>query len=296
MSQRTVAATVAGVFVVTAVVFLVVGDRLGSQRSGETYRGEVGRIEERLAESEKSVMQLSRAIEDRDARFVAELERISAQMKELANARPTPRDEEIAASAASSSAETELSGDEFDLASALDEILAAENDQAAQAQWERIKKAGLLDRAIAELEALADENPDDPENHLDVGKACLQKLFTVSDLEKGKWAMKADGAFNRALELDENHWESRFQKAVALSFWPPVFGKQAEAIENFETLATQQEADEPRPEYEQTYVFLGNLYQQQGNEEKAKATWSRGLERFPESRELAQRTQATSEP
>jgi tetratricopeptide (TPR) repeat protein len=95
--------------------------------------------------------------------------------------------------------------------------------------------------------------------------------------------MKADGAFDQALELDPRHWDARFSKAISLAFWPPIFGKQAGAVKNFETLMLQQEeaGGASQPQYAQTYQFLGNLYMQQGNSQKAREIWSRGLRFFP---------------
>ncbi len=104
--------------------------------------------------------------------------------------------------------------------------------------------------------------------------------------------MKADEAFDAALARDDHHWDARFSKAVSPSFWPPLFGKQAEAIEHFETLMGQQEAlPQQGPKHAQTYLLLGNLYQQQGNNDKALATWNDGTQLFPDNHELAARVQ-----
>ena len=59
---------------------------------------------------------------------------------------------------------------------------------------------------------------------------------------KSRQANKADQAFDAALAVDEKHWDARFTKATALSFWPPIFGKQAESVRQFEILIDQQES------------------------------------------------------
>ena len=172
----------------------------------------------------------------------------------------------------------------------LDELHARETPRARrQAIWNEIREAGLLDRAIEEFENRARESPRDPDRKSELGLAYLQKVFGVNDLEKGAWAAKADRAFDEALAINPAHWEARFQKAISLSYWPPIMGKQPEAIRQFETLLSNQEALPARPEFAQTYIFLGNLYHQKGERDKAAETWRKGAGLFPQNRELAQK-------
>jgi len=73
---------------------------------------------------------------------------------------------------------------------------------------------------------------------------------------------------------------------MSLSFWPPVFGKQGEAIRQFEILVDQQ-ADLPRDaRYAETHLLLGNMYRQIGEEEQSLAAWQHGLELYPDHLEL----------
>jgi len=154
--------------------------------------------------------------------------------------------------------------------------------------WKRIREAGLTDEAVAHFERLAELDPSNPEAQVALGGAYLQKIFEVGNSpEAGTWATKADRAFDRALELDSGHWEARFAKAVSLSFWPPVFGKQREAIEHFEILSRQQDGMSPAPAHAETYLYLGNLYEQLGQLDKAKEAWKKGASMFPTNAELA---------
>src|SRR5262249_12430578 len=100
------------------------------------------------------------------------------------------------------------------------------------------------------------------------------------------WSEKAQQAFDRALELDDHHWNARFSKALALSNAPAFLGRQGEAMHQFEILMEQQEHAALAPEQVATYRFLGNLYAQNGEQEKALATWRRGLQRFPDDADL----------
>ncbi len=161
--------------------------------------------------------------------------------------------------------------------------------------WGEYAKLGLMDELVAYYEQLAAQNPSNPDLQVAAGAAYLQKLFTVgAGPAAGEWALKADAAFDKALSLDEQHWDARFAKASSLAHWPPVFGKQAEAISHFEKLVAQQQQGPQAGDKWQTYLLLGNLYQQNGKPEKALATWNAGLLAFPGNGELQKQIQLNS--
>jgi tetratricopeptide (TPR) repeat protein len=177
----------------------------------------------------------------------------------------------------------------FDLAGAIAELEDPDlTDEQWEAIWKRIRDAGKTEEAMAHFERLAELDPSNPDAQVALGGAYLQKIFEVGNSpEAGVWARKADSAFDRALELDSQHWDARFSKAVSLSFWPPVFGKQREAIEHFEILARQQEGMATKPSHAQTWLYLGNLYEQLGQLDKAKEAWKKGASLFPQNADLA---------
>jgi len=156
--------------------------------------------------------------------------------------------------------------------------------------WNRARAAGLDDELLALIEQRAEQNPGDADAQAELGAAYIAVLMDApAGPEQGKWGMKADAAFNRALEINPDHWDARFQKAISLSFWPPIFGKQAEAISNFEILVERQANLPKSPEHAQTYLLLGNLYQQTGDSDRAAAMWTSGAAMFPGNAELAAR-------
>jgi tetratricopeptide (TPR) repeat protein len=157
-----------------------------------------------------------------------------------------------------------------------------------QALWAEIGKAGMIDEVLAMFEQAAKDRPNDTIAHTDLGKAYIEKLQSVGSGEAGKWATKADKEFNSALTLDDHNWEARFNKAIALSFWPPILGKQSEAIENFEILVKQQQGQPGNEGYALTHLWLGNLYQQSGKTDKAIAAWQQGLALYPNHDQLKQ--------
>ena len=168
-------------------------------------------------------------------------------------------------------------------------------DRERQELFQRLRDSGRIDEYVAKIEELAAANPNDPVLQVALGNAYLQKLFGVSSgPEMGTWAYKSDGAFNRALELDDHNWDARFVKAVSLSNWPAFLGRGPEAIANFEELLDQQSEVRPRDEFAMTYLFLGNLHQANGDTEKALAVWREGLAKFPLVEELRNAIAAAS--
>lgn len=161
---------------------------------------------------------------------------------------------------------------------------------AREAIFTEAREAGEIDALVAALEERAAAMANDPDAQVLAGNGFLQQIYTTADgPQKGMLASRADQYFDRALELEPTHWEARFTKAVSLSFWPPVFGKQAEAIRHFEILAEQQSRQALADHHAQTYELLGNLYQQSGAHDKAKAIWTTGHELFPQNASFAEK-------
>ncbi|QDV07427.1 hypothetical protein Poly30_29510 [Planctomycetes bacterium Poly30] len=167
-------------------------------------------------------------------------------------------------------------------------LLASSDEMMMGGLWKRIVEEGRDEEVLAYFKALADANPNDPEAQLALGQAYLGRTQEAGASPlAGKYATLADQALDAALKADPQHWEARFTKATALSFWPPVFGKQASAIHEFETLITQQSGQTPNPQHASTHLLLGNMYHQTGQAEKALAAWKSGLELYPDNADLA---------
>ncbi len=165
--------------------------------------------------------------------------------------------------------------------------------QQKQEAWKLLRDAGKLDQAIAELEQRMASDPRSADCPAALGQAYLQKCGTIKDVrEQGILAMQADKVFDTALSLDPSNWEARFTKAVALSYWPPTLNKGDEVIQHFQTLVQQQEAQEPQPQFAETYAWLGDAYQKAGRSDEAKIVWQRGAALFPADEKL--RTKAAS--
>jgi len=189
------------------------------------------------------------------------------------------------------------SGPEATAAEAVGQLLqrlheAGDSEEEWHAIWKEARQQGLLYDLLAAFTTRAERSPGDAQAQSDLGAACLEATQHEEDpMKKGDLAERADKAFDRALALDDHHWEARFLKGLALSFWPSFLGKRSESIRQFEILVEQQESAERDQKHAQSYLYLGNLYEEAGQSDKAKAMWARGLRNFPDDAKLRAKVQ-----
>jgi len=175
-------------------------------------------------------------------------------------------------------------GDElaFDVKGDLDTLLGTNYFENTEA-WKRAFEAGKMDEVIEAMQALAEANPNDPKAQMDLANAYMAYL----QMDNSKWnmSMLADKQFDKVLEIDNQHWEARFTKAVSYTFWPKFLGKNKEAINHFETLIAQQESLPVENHHAQTYLYLGNMLADE-DPERARQIWQQGATRHPNNTEL----------
>ena len=149
--------------------------------------------------------------------------------------------------------------------------LLADADQVASTElWARLIAEDREKEVLDHLKALAEAIPNS-EAQLALGTGYLGRTQQSAGPMAGLHATLADEALDRALEADPEHWDARFTKAMALSFWPANCGKQPESIRQFETLLEQQQQLSPSADHPQSHFFLGKLYQQTGRPDMALA-------------------------
>ncbi len=252
-------------------------------------RQAVERLDQRQAELARAVEELRLAPASSGASRVAagEVERAVARYMEERAGQGLGAKDEAPAGGNAAGAEPAAAGSEA-VSQAFARLRNEDlTDEQQQLLWAEISKQGLSDELVAEFEALVEREPNDPDLRMELAGAYTQKIFEAGNSPMaGHWAIKADGCYDAALALDENHWNARFSKAISLSFWPPALGMQNKAIEQFEVLLEKQGQMPKNDEHAQTYLYLGNMYQQTGKPEKALATWQQGLALFPNSQEL----------
>lgn len=153
--------------------------------------------------------------------------------------------------------------------------------------FQRGKELGILDQALAEMEKFAAAHSAEPDAQVELAAAYIAKLMAVPEgMERGAWAMKSLAACDAALKAQPDHWAAQFMKGMNLSQWPAFLGRQPDAVKTFEKLIEQQERSAPDPKFAQTYFQLGTTYRGAGNVEKAREVFRRGLEIFPDNRQL----------
>jgi len=158
--------------------------------------------------------------------------------------------------------------------------------------WQKLRELHGVDAAADYFEQVAAANPGSADAQTDLGNALIQKMLQSTDeqqrIELGK---RIEQQFDQALELRPDHWEARFRKAVGMTYGPPLSGQQTQAIVHFEKLVAQQANSAPSSGYSQTYLYLGRLYAQRGDAERARQVWQNGLARHPQSSELQELVQ-----
>jgi len=292
--QLVLTVVVSGLTAVGAASLFAPTGAHASTAEGAATAATVAGLETSLAAVEAGQRELRASLDNLALRLAAGAPRENAQpLEDLEGAvtRVLEQREAAARSGAALAAAAATSADQLDLDDTIAALLDPTLDSGArEALWQKVREAGLLDEVLAVYEARAKANPNDPTAQVELGEAYLQKIFEVgSGPMAGVWANKADGAFDAALALDDHNWDARFTKAVSLSFWPPIFGKQPDAIEHFQTLLSQQAGQPKNAQYAQTYLMLGNLYAQQGKSADAEAMWKQGLQQYPDNAALKEK-------
>ena len=162
----------------------------------------------------------------------------------------------------------------------------------AEALWDQAAEAGQLHELLEAMEEHMAGLPETAVKHADRARAYYEAARALPTNEDGNWWVDSDDAYSHALELDPDHWDARYEKARNMSFWPVAYGGQAQAIRHFEVLVESQRASSPSPREAKTYVWLGNLYDQQGRRADAEALWREGLARHPQDDWLRKKVEA----
>jgi tetratricopeptide (TPR) repeat protein len=176
-------------------------------------------------------------------------------------------------------------------------LLTARNQAQKQARLEELRQTRQLDAALAHLRQLAAEQPDDPRIPTTIGQALLKQAQTLAESgdgdhlnEMGILGLQANQSFDAALKIDPQNWEAQFTKAAMMYYWPAELGRDNEVIQRLSTLIDQQEKMPGQADFAQTYVVLGNEYLKVGQRDKAQATWTLGLEKFPNDASLLKKS------
>ncbi len=285
-------------------ILLAAGSALAVAVGAQLFAGQRSEAQEPADGLALQVSELAAAVDG----LRAEQERSAAELAKLRMAPPAGNDERYAVGEIEAAIERYLAERPLGLdASPASAVMALADDFAAtsvrsliegltddsqewierEELWQKIRSAGRLDEVIAEFERMALNDPMNPDRQVELGWAYIEKIQEVGGALAGKWATKADEQFDKALALDEEHWQARYMKAVSLSHWPAFTGKTGEAIAQLEKLIEIQTLSSPEPHHVESYLTLGNIYLGQGKEDLALETWQAGLALFPGHEGLA---------
>lgn len=166
--------------------------------------------------------------------------------------------------------------------------LEADGEDVADA-WLRIESADQLDAVLDVYRAEVASAPQSVIAQHELARAAHAAAMSRPNHKDGRFWTESDGAYQKILDVDPEHWDARYEKAVKLTFWPDAFGRRPEAMKHFETLIEQQAVRPAEERHVSVYVWLGNLHAQQGDPERARKVWRQGLQRHPDAHGLRER-------
>jgi tetratricopeptide (TPR) repeat protein len=145
-----------------------------------------------------------------------------------------------------------------------------------------------FDRPIKFLTRLVSKNPAAANAFLNCGLAYVDKVPTVDALTRVGVANNALTQFSKAVELRPT-WVGYYTRGTSYLFWPKFFGRAKLGVADLETVVKMQKAGPKKPYYAHAWRALGDGYWKMDQPEKARSTWSEGLQEFPDSVDLQER-------
>lgn len=152
-------------------------------------------------------------------------------------------------------------------------------------------RSSEYDRAIAFLEQLVADHPDDANAHLNYGFAYVDKIPVAGSITQVILANSALGEFTKSIELQRS-WIALYTRGNSYLYWPKIFGRAPLGIADLEAAMKLQKADSKKSYYVRSYLALGDGYWKTDNLAKAKQVWAEGLKEFPSSAALQARLAA----
>jgi tetratricopeptide (TPR) repeat protein len=147
-----------------------------------------------------------------------------------------------------------------------------------------IQNPDRFDATVDRLRKEIEKDPKNAELHVALATALLSRIASMAPSpQQGMLWMEASASYDKAIELEPNHWQARYGKAFGTSMAPEFVGMRPEAIRQFEELVAIQETQALAPEHAQVYYRLGTLYKDAGNPAKAREIWAKGRKLFPDN-------------
>ncbi len=147
----------------------------------------------------------------------------------------------------------------------------------------------LYDRCLEFFRNLVEEHPDAPNAFLNLAFAHVDKIPVEGSITQVILADRSLGHFTSALELEET-WLGLYSRGHAYLFWPPIFGRTQDGIDDLErAVELSEEVEESRPYYARAWAALGDGHWRLDEVETARSIWAQGQEAFPDDPHLKAR-------
>jgi len=168
-------------------------------------------------------------------------------------------------------------------------VRAAPDDLRCSAEYRQAAIAAeAYDRPIELFEELAETRTRSAAVWLNLGYAYVDKIPAAGAVTQVILADKALGRFTKAIELDPT-WLALYTRGNSYVYWPAIFGRTKKGIADLER-AIELEPDGARRLYHaHAWIALGDAYWRLDDLDTARATWRRGLERYPADPALQER-------
>ena len=155
------------------------------------------------------------------------------------------------------------------------------------------------DRAIDFFRALVAARPESWRAHLELSCAYVDKIPTCKGvtalISRGALAAKALEQADIVVSNRPNHWVSYYARGLNHLNWPRAFRHSDDAIKDLARCIEIQEkygGQAGKPCYLRVHVALGDAHTKAGKYREAREAWQRGLQAFPQARELKARLDA----
>jgi tetratricopeptide (TPR) repeat protein len=122
------------------------------------------------------------------------------------------------------------------------------------------------------------------------GYALVDKIPAAGAVTQVILADKALRRFSEAIDIDET-WLALYTRGNSYVYWPAIFGRTKLGIADLDkAVELSASLDDAAPAYHaHAYAALGDGYWRLGDLETAHEWWRKGLRRFPDDPELAER-------
>jgi tetratricopeptide (TPR) repeat protein len=145
-----------------------------------------------------------------------------------------------------------------------------------------------FERSLKFFEQLVAKSPNSANAHLNYGFAYVDKIPAAGAITQVILANTALSHFTRSVEIRPS-WIGHYTRGVSYLFWPKIFGRATLGVADLQTAVKLQKSGPRKPYHVRAWVALGDGYWKTDELEKSRATWSEGLQQFPDSAALKER-------